>query len=268
MASSDGDDLSALYRVNYRDFKSLPGSVWQCACGFTGANQDVTGHRKGFKNRPECQGKNAQGKSMWCIDLGDSPLAQQIRAADAGTQPTPGPAPAPTPEPPAASAEEEPGLASESERIARAPEHEDATPEGEADSDPEAVARALLGSARDGSLGRLESLSDLLARHQDEGPPELPPGDWSLEDPPQAVTSTRTTVTVHMRAELLLAFDWCVAHGWHAEARPNLDDWVDEMLLDHWTSCMGKVIAVGDRVEFDGSNAGQDDSRLEAGVPA
>ena len=68
---------------------------------------------------------------------------------------------------------------------------------------------------------------------------ELPPGAHALA-PPTTITPSRTTISVQLKAEMLMWYDWCRAHDLYPRGGP-IDDWVNECIAVLFEECFGLV---------------------------
>jgi len=219
-------------------------SRWQCPCGYTGTFGVVSSHRKGWKNRPACDGR------IFAVTGPDAPAGQSPPARD-----TPAPA-------------------APAERAAPA---ENAAPTGAGvawEYDPGALADGLDAEEinRIINLGRADATTDdgmaFAFGASDAGDPgngtvppldgdgagaeDLPPGDWRLvpAGPNPQVSQAREAVT--LPAVVRVMYDYAVSHeGWR-QGDGTLSAFIWDVVIDHWKHCWCKAVVVIDRWEGEG----------------
>lgn len=80
----------------------------------------------------------------------------------------------------------------------------------------------------------------------------LPKGDWTVEEAPPGSPVSEARETVSLPAIVRVMYDWFCSHGYQAP----FNEWCFEMINDHWSTCMGKMIMVVDRSDVEGDEDG------------
>ena len=197
---------------NIKDWKPPPSdSIWQCPCGYTATWKSAMAHRKGWKNRPECNGRLSM-----VHDPTATPEDLATAAADAAAD---GPVFDDTPVSPTF------------------------TPSMSV-LDPEEVARQLNRGRRPIDLeGAVLDLQHTLDDMGDEA------ADWSIETPEGVSVASQAKETVSLPVVVRVMYDWAKNQGWH-QGDGTLSSFVTDVVLDHFENCWGKRIVVVDETQL------------------
>ena len=210
-------------------------SIWECPCGIQLPFQDMAlKHRRGWKKRPECDGKIHcvfPGTPKVPVPTAIAQAAQAAQAAQKDVSAIDGTQAPPKPEP----------------REIHFTEYRVPIPGEEDPDDPEVIARRLnelvLGSNAGGQGGQTGSFG---GGGLDDS---LPPGDWRVEPPEKDVSTSTDRITVSLPITVRMYYDICRQKGWN-KGDGSLSAFIADCMEDYFNNCLNFVIAVLDREEL------------------
>lgn len=224
---ADGVGRSDIWKV-----RPDPESIWRCPCGREDAYKRIVSHRKGWKKRPECNGRIYPASD----DLAqDAPNAEPFIAPDDLAALTD---------------------AWASDLASTDTGQDEGAPDAADDLSTEAIealARRLNERKSQGSTAEpAVDLGDLpynlgLSEHR------LDDGEFFLENPPDSAAVSQAREVVSLPTILRVYYDHFKTLGWKV-GDGSFSAWVADFLLAHLTECLGLSIAVFNRSEvgFDG----------------